>query len=79
MKLLPYLLSKTKPDRDAFAVLCGTTLGHITNIAYGMKSCGPELAVNIERESGGAVTRRELRPRDWARIWPEIADRDSAA
>ena len=79
MKLIQYLLPKAKPAREAFAVRCGTTLGHITNIAYGLKSCGPELAVNIERESGGAVTRRELRPRDWARIWPEISDRDSAA
>ena len=28
----------------------------------------------IERATGGVVTRRELRPEDWAEIWPELAD-----
>ena len=27
----------------------------------------------IERRTGGAVTRRELRPNDWQTIWPELA------
>lgn len=26
----------------------------------------------IERATGGAVTRRDLRPDDWADIWPEL-------
>jgi DNA-binding transcriptional regulator YdaS (Cro superfamily) len=28
--------------------------------------------VAIEQATGGAVTRRELRPDDWQRIWPEL-------
>ena len=28
----------------------------------------------IERATGGAVTRRDLRPDDWHLIWPELAD-----
>lgn len=28
----------------------------------------------IERETRGAVTRRDLRPEDWHRIWPELID-----
>lgn len=27
----------------------------------------------LERATGGAVTRRVLRPADWQRIWPELA------
>ena len=27
----------------------------------------------IEQFTDGAVTRRDLRPHDWARIWPELA------
>lgn len=27
----------------------------------------------LERATGGAVTRRGLRPADWQRIWPELA------
>ena len=26
----------------------------------------------IERRTGGAVTRRDLRPNDWQQIWPEL-------
>ena len=29
--------------------------------------------VAIERATGGAVTRRDLRPDDWHLIWPEMA------
>jgi DNA-binding transcriptional regulator YdaS (Cro superfamily) len=31
-----------------------------------------ELAVLIERATGGVVTRRELRPNDYWLIWPEF-------
>jgi len=61
-----------RPDRATFAIRCDTSLGHLTNVAYGYKPCSPELAVSIERESGGAVTRPELRPEDWRKIWPEL-------
>lgn len=27
----------------------------------------------VEQAAGGIVTRRELRPDDWHRIWPELA------
>lgn len=29
----------------------------------------------VEAATGGAVTRRDLRPGDWQRIWPELADK----
>lgn len=32
----------------------------------------------IERATGGAVTRRDLRPDDWAQIWPELAQGQQA-
>lgn len=28
----------------------------------------------IEQVTGGAVTRKDLRPNDWASIWPELAE-----
>lgn len=31
------------------------------------------LAPSIERATNGAVGRRDLRPDDWADIWPELA------
>lgn len=32
----------------------------------------------IEAATGGKVTRRELRPDDWPRIWPELIGADGA-
>lgn len=36
---------------------------------------GPAHCSAIERVTGGAVTRRDLRPDDWQEIWPELAGR----
>ena len=67
--------NKALPDddaREAFAVTCGTTAGHMRNVSYGLRQPSPELCVAIERATNGAVTRRDLRPTDWPRIWPEL-------
>lgn len=73
MNLLEFLKTIPTDQRGEFASRCGTTPGHLNNVAYRYKPCGPELAVNIERESGRLVTRPDLRPDDWDRIWPELA------
>ncbi len=38
----------------------------------------PERCVQIERATGGVVSRRDLRPNDWQRIWPELAEKTEA-
>jgi DNA-binding transcriptional regulator YdaS (Cro superfamily) len=69
MKLLPYLKTLSPDRRRIFAARCDTSLGHMTNVAYGYKPCAESLAIAIERESAGAVTVEELRPDvDWAVI-----------
>ena len=66
MDLKSYLQTMTLVERDAFAIRCGTTAGHLRNISYGDKPCGESLAINIERESEGAVPCEKLRPDvDW--------------
>ena len=53
--------------REAFAMRCGTTYGHLRNVAYGSKTCAESLAINVDRESHGAVRCEDLRPDvDWA-------------
>ena len=32
-----------------------------------------EYCAGLERATNGAVTRKDLRPNDWASIWPELA------
>lgn len=63
MMLKPYL--RTLPDkaaREAFASRCGTTLTYLRFVAYKAKKASAELAIAIERESGGKVRADEVRP-----------------
>lgn len=67
MNLNAYLKSLSLDERDEFARRCGTSAAHLRNVGYGQKPCGESLAINVERESAGAVTCEELRPDvDWA-------------
>lgn len=76
MDLKTYLRSLAgDPERSAFAERCGTTLKYLRMVAYKAKTIGESLALNIERESGGAVRVETLRP-DVA--WHVIADRSAA-
>lgn len=39
----------------------------------GVRPVPLERCAAIERATNGAVSRRDLRPDDWAEIWPELA------
>lgn len=67
-KFKSFFMSLVVAERIRFAERCGTSKGHLTNIAYG-KPCAESLAINIERESLGAVRCEDLCPAvDWAFI-----------
>lgn len=70
--LIDYIKSLPPDEREKLAEACGTSLGHLRNVSYGQRPCAPELAVSLERHTGGAVHRRAMRPNDWSRIWPEL-------
>lgn len=66
MDLKSYLDTLKRPEREAFAIRCGTTLGHLTNVANGFRTCREALAIEIDRESNGAVRCETLCPHvDW--------------
>lgn len=74
MKLIDYLRQLPAEQREPFAALCATSIGHLRNVAYGYRPCSPELAVQIEQATERQVTRQELCPENWSRIWPELAE-----
>lgn len=76
MDLRKFLSGMPADQREAFALNCRTTLGHLRNVMYGYRPCGVDTAVLIERHSQGAVTRQELR-QDWADLWPELEKQES--
>lgn len=44
----------------------------------GLRQIPAKESALIERATFGAVTRRDLRPDDWADIWPELKEADHA-
>jgi DNA-binding transcriptional regulator YdaS (Cro superfamily) len=77
--LIDYINRLDQDDRAAFEVDVGTSIGYLRKARTVGQLLGPELCVNIERATGGIITRRYLRPEDWHRIWPELVTADHPA
>lgn len=67
------LLDWLRTADDEAVKRTGTTSGYLRQIAYGNKISSAEVAARVEHETGGVVTRQQLRPDDWMIIWPELA------
>lgn len=67
------LLEWLKSASDDVVERTGTSRGYLKQIAYGNKQASAALAVSLERESEGALSRQSLRPADWNLIWPELS------
>lgn len=67
MTLHEFLKGLSKLDLEAFANKCDTSAGQLRQVAYCNRRASAALAVNIERESKGAVVCEVMRPDiDWA-------------
>lgn len=66
MSLKEYIKPLSRKDREKFAKRCETSIGMLSQVAYGHRRAGESLAINIERETNGVVRCEELRPDvDW--------------
>lgn len=50
----------------------GAPSGNVSEWASGSRNTPAKFGAAIERATGGQVTRQELFPDTWARIWPEL-------
>jgi DNA-binding transcriptional regulator YdaS (Cro superfamily) len=57
----------------AIAQALGVTPPVVSDWVCGKKGIPWERCTAIERATGGAVTRKDLRPLDWQDHWPELA------
>lgn len=71
MKLLDYV--KTRSTQRELATKLAITPVLINQWANEKRPVPPERCVDIELATNREVTRRDLRPDDWHRIWPELA------
>lgn len=72
MKLIDYV--KRRGSQRALADQLAITPVLISQWANESRPVPPERCVEIEFATLGQVTRRDLRPVDWKKIWPELSD-----
>lgn len=73
--VIPALVEISKQHKNSeseCAEKFGCTYAYLRLIGYGHKKASPKIAAMVEAATEGVVTRKELRPDDWAIIWPEI-------
>lgn len=73
MNLHEYISKKGRGSIGELALRIDAHPPDVSRWASGKRPVPEKAAVAIERETGGAVTRPELRPDDWQQIWPELA------
>lgn len=76
MTLDEFLSRPGAPTATAFARLLNLNPDQVRQWRHGHdeRKPSPENCVLIEQATGGLVTRKDLRPDDWQRIWPELAE-----
>lgn len=72
--LRAYLKTLTPEGQRDYAVASGTTIGYLRKALSTREVLREKLCAQLEVNSAGAVTRRNLRPHDWAVCWPELAE-----
>jgi DNA-binding transcriptional regulator YdaS (Cro superfamily) len=71
MKLREYLNAE-RGSSARLAAQLEVSPSYLSQMAAGDAAISPARCVLIEQYTDGAVTRRDLRPKDWMDIWPEI-------
>jgi hypothetical protein len=75
--LLQWLKETPAEEAEKRCAAYGTSVGYLRQIAYGNKRAGL-IAADIELITDGRCTRQHLRPDDYVRYWPELAEREPA-
>lgn len=79
MEVLKSWLSSERGRSLGLAKHLGVVPSFVNKMAAGEKPVPVEHGAPIEAFTGGAVTRQQMFPNDWRRIWPELAACESAS
>lgn len=74
MNLKTYI-EKERGRATVIASALGWSLSYLSQMASGKSSISPEKAVLLEQITEGVVSRKDSRPDDWQKIWPELVDK----
>jgi len=73
MKLADYFQQQERGAAARLAAAIGAHAPDVSNWAKGTRPVPTHYGAAIEKATGGQVTRKELFPDSWQRIWPELA------
>ena len=71
--LSPMSCQFTIDERRRLAALAGISEPYLYQCLTGHREMKPKEALRVEAATGGELSRRLLRPKSWADIWPELA------
>ncbi|WP_367184448.1 transcriptional regulator [Ferrovum sp.] len=74
--LLAYLCTLSVSQKEEIARACNTSIGYIRKASSTGQPLSPVRCVAIEQISQGVVSRKDLRPKDWHLIWPELINQN---
>lgn len=77
MDLKTYISESPRGCATKLASELGVSLSYLSQMASGSAPISPERCVAIEGATSRQVTRKDLRPDDWERIWPELAEQSA--
>ncbi len=72
MDLKTYLSNGDRGLASQLAATLGVSASYLSQMVNGSSAISAERAVDIEQATNGKVTRKDLRPDDWQKIWPEL-------
>lgn len=72
MDLKTYFRTGERGTAKKLAEDLGISSSYLSQLASGLAPLSPKVCVSIERFTSGAVTRQDLRPKDWRDLWPEL-------
>jgi DNA-binding transcriptional regulator YdaS (Cro superfamily) len=78
MDLKTYITSGERGIAKSLAATLGVSPSYLSQMASGHAPISPERAVQIEEATQKAVSRKDLYPDNWERIWPELAEAKQA-
>ncbi|WP_210452558.1 transcriptional regulator [Pantoea ananatis] len=73
MDLKNYIDALERGEAKKLATALGVSSSFLSQMASGRSPISPARCVEIEQATNKAVTRKEMRPDDWERIWPELS------
>lgn len=78
MDLNTYISTSPRGTASKLAAALGISPSYLSQMSSGTSPISPERSVAIERETAGAVPRKETHPNDWWLIWPELDGSEAA-